>query len=187
MGLLGRWLTGSLSLALGLLMAVLAMQAPAVTHDYAAALLQVAREARRDVDQRTAAARQFYAMAASSDDQLVEALQAVEPSNAETLAASLARARRLQAGYDRIAASQPLLQPIVALSQAMRDERGDETVIRRTLVETFTPGIALSPAAVVYGLVGLLIGTLIAQLLLSLLGAATGLATRRGAARRHAR
>src|SRR5260370_4036513 len=94
MEFLGRWLTGSLSLGLGLLMAVLAMQAPALTHDYAAALLQVAREARRDVDQRIASARQFYTIAASADDQVVAALQAVEPSTAETLASSLERARR---------------------------------------------------------------------------------------------
>jgi hypothetical protein len=187
MGFLGRWLTGSLSLGLGLLMAVLAMQAPALTHDYAAALLQVAREARRDVDQRIASARQFYAITASADDQVVAALQAVEPSNAETLASSLERARRLQAGYDRIAAARPLLQPIIALSQALRDERGDEAIIRHTLLESYNPELTLSAAAAAYGLVGLLIGTLIAQLLLSLFGGAGRLATRRGKSRHYAR
>jgi hypothetical protein len=187
MGFLRRWLTGSLSLALGLLVAVLAMQAPALTHDYAAALLQVAREARHDVDQRIVSARQFYAITASGDDQVVAALQAVEPSNAQTLASALERARRLQAGYDRIAFARPLLQPIVALSQAVRDERGDEAIIRRTLLETYNPELTLSAAAAAYGLVGLLIGTLIAQLLLSLLGGAGRLATRRDKAGRYAR
>jgi hypothetical protein len=178
MGFLGRWLTGSLSMALGLLTAALAMQAPALTHDYAAALLQVAREARRDLDQRIASARQFYAIAETGEDQVVAALQAVEPSNAETLASSLARARRLQAGYDRITSARALLQPIVALSQAMRDERGDEVIIRRTLLETYNPELTLGAAATAYGLAGLLIGTLIAQLLLSLLGGARRLAMR---------
>lgn len=181
MGFLRRWLTGSLGMAFGLLTAVLAMQAPALTQDYAAALLQVAREARRDVDQRVASARQFYAIAVSGDDQVVAALQRAEPSNAETLAASLARARRLQAGYDGIADAHALARPVVALWQALRDERGDETIIRRTLVETFHPEISLSPTAAVYGLVGLLIGTLLAQLLVALLGGAARLATGRRA------
>jgi hypothetical protein len=166
---------------------VLAMQAPALTQDYAAALLQVAREARRDVDQRIASARQFYAISVSGDDQVVSALTAVEPSNAETLALSLARARRLQAGYDGIAGARSLAQPVVALWQALRDERGDEALIRRTLLETFHPEISLSAVAAAYGLAGLLIGTLIAQLLIALFGGAARLVTDRGRARRYAR
>lgn len=180
MSFLRRWLAGSLSMALGLLLAVLAMQAPALTHDYAAALLQVAREARRDVDERIGSARQFYAIAVRGDDQVVAALHAIEPSNAETLASSLDRARRLQAGYDRITGARPLLQPIAAAWHALHDERGDEAIIRRTLLETYTPEISLSAAAAVYGLVGLLLGTLAAQLLIALFTGAARLVTSRG-------
>jgi hypothetical protein len=187
MAFLRRWLTGSLGMALGLLMAVLAMQAPALTHDYAAALLQVAREARRDADQRLASARQFYTVAGEGEDEVIGALRLAEPSNAETLAAALGRARRLQAGYDRIAAARPLLQPLVALWQAMDDERGDQAILRRTLLESYTPQLSLSVAAGIYGLAGLLLGTLAAQLALALLAAVTRLMSARRRLRRYVR
>jgi hypothetical protein len=93
MRFLKRWLSHSLRLALALLLAVIAMQAPAFTNDYAAALLQVSADARRDVDQREAAARQYYALQAGDDGSLIQALQAHEPANAETPRA-LSRSRR---------------------------------------------------------------------------------------------
>lgn len=182
MGFLRRWLTGSLSLGLGLSMAVLAMQVPALTQDYAAALLQVAREARRDVDERIASARQFYAIAASGDDAVVAVLRAPEPSNAATLAAALDHARRLQTDYDGIIAAPALLRPLVALGQAARDGRGEAAIVRRTLIETYTPQVSLSIAAAVYGLGGLLLGTLLAQLLVALMSGIARLVARSGAA-----
>jgi hypothetical protein len=182
MGFLQRWLTGSLGLGLGLSMAVLAMQAPALTQDYAAALLQAAREARHEIDERIASARQFYAIAASGDDAVVAALRAPEPSNAATLAAALDHARRLQADHDGIEAAPALLRPLVALGQAARDGTGETAIVRRTLVETYTPQVSLSIAAAVYGLGGLLLGTLLAQLLIALMAGTARLAAGRGAA-----
>lgn len=172
-----RWLEDWLGLALALLAAVLTMQAPALTHEYASALLQVARDARHDIDQRMESARQFYAISATDDDGFIAALRAVEPSNAETLAASLGRTRHLQACYDRIAAARPLFQPIVAAWQAMRDDSGERAIIRRTLLETYVPSIGLNLAAAAYGLAGLLLGTLVSRALLS---AGGGLARRFG-------
>ena len=75
MRFLKRWLSHSVRLALALLLAIIAMQAPAFTHDYATALLQVSADARRDVDQREAAARQYYSLRAGDDAALIAALQ----------------------------------------------------------------------------------------------------------------
>jgi DUF2937 family protein len=187
MGFIRRWLSRTLSLGLGLALALLAMQAPAVTHDYAVALLQVARDLRRDADERIASARQFYALAAASESDLIEALRRVEPSNAQTLAASLQRAGRLQADYDAIAAAAPLAQPLVALWQALREDAGDQAILRRTLFETYNPQISLTAAAAVYGLGGLLLGTLLAEMLLAAFSGAVRLWARRTTAGRYAR
>jgi hypothetical protein len=166
MRFLGRWLTDALNLALALLGAIAMMQAPALTQAYAAALLQVARDAHRDTDQRMASARQFYSIATDTDDGFVAALRGFEPSNAETLAAALDRARRIGAAYDRIAQAGPLLQPLVALWQAISDRGDDTAIVRRTLAETYDPQVTFRVAALIYGLAGLLLGTLAARLVL---------------------
>ena len=57
MSLIRRWLSESISIALALLFAALAMQAPAFTREYAAALLQVAQDPRGDIQQRKASAK----------------------------------------------------------------------------------------------------------------------------------
>src|SRR5258708_39451132 len=124
MNLIRRWLSESISIALALLFAVLAMQAPAFTREYAAALLQVAQDARRDIEQRKASARQFYGIKAAGDEQFGAALQSFEPSNAETLALSLQRTQTLQGAYDSIAGAPPLLRPLDAARDARPDEPG---------------------------------------------------------------
>jgi len=176
MGLLRRWLSHSLALALALLCAVLAMQAPALTHDYMAALLQVGREAQRDIDEHLATARRFYAIAGDDEDSVVKALAAVEPANAESLAQSIAHARGLDAAYRELDGTTPLLRPIIALGDALAEERRDRAEIWGTLFETFEPQITLTFDAGVYALIGLLFGTLAAQLLLALARAAARLA-----------
>ncbi len=109
-GFFGRWLSDALRLGLPLVLALATMQVPALAHGYAAALLQIAEDARRDIEQRKAAARRFYRDAGDADEAVIAALQAVEPSNAEALAASVGRARALRAAHDRIQASPPLLR-----------------------------------------------------------------------------
>src|SRR5690348_6290668 len=181
MSLIRRWLSESISIALALAFAVLAMQAPAFTREYAAALLQVAQDARRDIDQRMASARQFYGIKAAGDGPFVEALQSYEPSNAETLALSLQRTRTLQGAHDRIAAAAPLLRPLVAARDALDDEHGYKAKILRTLAGTYGAQLDFGMAAATYGFAGLLMGSLLAQLVLSTFRAGGRRLTRRRA------
>jgi len=50
-------------------------------------LLQIVEDARRDIEQRKASARRFYRGAGDADEAVIAALRAVEPANAEALAA----------------------------------------------------------------------------------------------------
>jgi len=179
MSLIRRWLSESISIALALLFAALAMQAPAFTREYAAALLQVAQDSRGDIEQRKASAKQFYGIKVTGDDQFVAALQSFEPSNAETLALSVQRTQALQNAYDRIAGASPLLRPLVAVRDAFEDEHAYKATILRTLAGTYSAQLDFSIAAAAYGFAGLLIGSLLAQLMLSAFGVLTGRRRRR--------
>ena len=78
------------------------MQAPAVTREYQAALLQLVRSSDQEIAQRKTSARRFYGIAAGEDEgRFLAQLRAVEPSNAETLAAAFDRQRSLRAGLSR--------------------------------------------------------------------------------------
>ena len=173
MRLITRWLSRGLGLGFALLCGVLAMQAPAFTDAYGTALLQVAADARRDIDQREDSARQYYGIAARADGDFVEALKSQEPSNAEALERSIAHAGRLRAAYDKIAQSPALLRPIAALTDAANDPEGDKAAIWRLSWQSFTPRIDLSFAAVVYGFAGLMLGSLLAELVAAALARAT--------------
>ena len=165
MRFLRRWLSHSVRLASALLLALIAMQAPAFTHDYATALLQVSADARRDVDQREAAARQYYALPDGDDASLIQALQTHEPANAETLARSLDRVAALQAALDHVGASPAVLQPLVALADAAHDPSGYKAAIWRTELKIYIVHLDLSAAAILYGVAGLLMGSLLGHLL----------------------
>jgi Protein of unknown function (DUF2937) len=169
MRFLERWLADWLTLALALACALAALQAPGLAHDYAAALLQVSREARRDIEQRMVSARQFYAIAPADDAAFLEALHKVEPSNAETLAAAIDRAHRIELAYGRIADARFLLQPIIAGWEMLSAPRDDTAGIRQTVLETYHPGVSLTVAGAVYGLAGLALGTLMSRALLAML------------------
>lgn len=170
MNLLGRWFSDTIRIGLALVIAILAMQAPALTREYASILLHVSQDARRDIEQRETSARQFYGITAETDDQLIAALTSAEPSNAETLALSIDRARTLQTAYDQITSSRPLWQPISAVRNALQDDHGYKANIWRALLDTYTMQIDFSAAAAAYGLAGLLVGSLIAQLVLAACG-----------------
>lgn len=183
-GFVGRWLSDALRIGLPLVLALGAMQVPALAHGYAAALLQIAEDARRDIEQRKAAARQFYRGAGNTDEDVVAALRSVEPSNAQALAASVERARAFRAAHDRIEAEPPLLRPVTALFDIAEDPaRGDKWAVLRTALDTHAPQVVLSAAAAVYGLAGLVAGSFLAELLVSAFGAALapGRRGRRGA------
>ena len=169
MGFLARWLSDALHLGLALALALAAMQVPALAHQYATALLQITEDARRDIEQRKAAARRFYRGAGDSDDAVIAALRAVEPSNAQALAASVERAGALRAAHDRIQAAPPLLRPVTALLDAAESPtRADKWAVLRTALDTHAPQVVLSAAAAIYGLVGLLVGSFLAELLVSM-------------------
>src|SRR5438477_8782301 len=99
---LAGWLFHSIRLAAALGLALVTMQAPAVTREYQAALLQLVRSSDQEIAQRKASAQWFYGIAPSDDEgRFLAPLRAVEPSNAETLAAALDRQRGLRASYNR--------------------------------------------------------------------------------------
>lgn len=166
MTLLGGWLLHSVRLAAALGLAVLAMQAPAATREYQAALLQLVRSSDQEIAQRKSSAQRFYGIAADADEpEFLSQLRAVEPSNAETLAAALDRQRSLRASYDRIEVSPALLRPLAAAKDIAADEGGPRRRIARTVFDSFAPQLDLSLAAVAYGLFGLFLGSLIGELL----------------------
>lgn len=164
MRFLRRWLSHSVRLALALLLAIIAMQAPAFTNDYATALLQVGADARRDIDQREAAARQYYSLPAGDDASLVQALQAHEPANAETLTRSVDRVAALRAARDHIGANPAVMQPLVALADAAHDPDGYKAAIWRTELQSYRVHLELTVAAILYGAGGLLLGSLLGHL-----------------------
>jgi Protein of unknown function (DUF2937) len=184
-GFFGRWLSDALRIGLPLVLALATMQVPALAHGYAAALLQIAEDARRDIEQRKATARRFYRDAGDADETVIAALRRVEPSNAQALAASVERANALRAAHDRIQGAPPLLRPVTAVLDAAEDPtRGDKWAVLRTTLDTHAPQVVLSVAAATYGLVGLLLGSFLAELLVSGFGAAFARGRRdRGGAR----
>jgi Protein of unknown function (DUF2937) len=160
------WFLHSIRLAAALVVALLAMQAPAVTREYQAALLQLVRSSEEDIAQRKASAQRYYGIASGEDEsRFLAQLRAVEPSNAETLATALERERSLRASYDRIEKTPDLLRPIVAAEDVAADEAGPRRQIAHTVFDSFVPQLDLSFAAAVYGLVGLFVGSLIGELL----------------------
>src|SRR5437762_7216192 len=166
---LASWLLHSIRLAAALGLALVAMQAPAVTREYQAALLQLVRSSDEEIAQRKASAERFYGIAPGEDDgRFLAQLRAVEPSNAETLAAALDRQRSLRASYERIERSPDLLRPIIAAKDIAADQGGPRR-ITATVFDSFAPQLDLSFAAVVYGLVGLFLGSLIGELVVAAL------------------
>jgi hypothetical protein len=164
MRFLRRWLSHSVRLGLALFLALVAMQAPAFTANYTSALLQVGNDARRDIDQREAAARQYYNLPAGDDAALIAGLKPHEPANAQTLALSVDRAASLQDTRNRILAQPTLIQPLIALADAAHDPAGYKAAIWRTELQTYVVHLDLTIAAMIYGLTGILLGSLLGQL-----------------------
>jgi Protein of unknown function (DUF2937) len=145
-------------------MAILAMQAPAVTREYQGALLQLVRSSGEDIAQRKGSAQRFYGIPIENEERFIAQLRSIEPSNAETLASARARERSLQASYDRIDREAILWRPITAARDILSDDTGARRQIAQTVLESFAPQLDLSFAAAIYGLAGLFLGSLIAEL-----------------------
>lgn len=172
---IGRWVADCLELIFMLAGALLFMQVPAVTHTYAVALQQVAQDARRDIDQREANARQYYHLPPDAGDAVViRALRPVEPSNAEALQQSVSNAAMFSDTQARIGAAWVLDQPITAVWDAVQRPDPAKLAVLRTSLDTYVPQIALGLAAAVYGIAGLLIGGLLGHSLSAVPGAVTG-------------
>jgi hypothetical protein len=155
-----------LAAALGL--ALVAMQAPAVTREYQAALLQLVRSSGQEIAQRKESAQRFYGtVPGETEEQFIARLRTVEPSNAETFAAALDRQRSLQASYESIEASPALLRPFAAAKDVLGEDGAARRNIAQTVLDSFSPQLDLSLAAAVYGLTGLFLGSLIGELLIS--------------------
>jgi hypothetical protein len=122
--ILAAWLLHSIRLAAALGMALLAMQAPAVTREYEAALLQLVRSSDKETAERKASAERFYNIPTENEDRFLARLRAVEPSNAETLAAALERGHSLRESFNRIERASDLLRPIVAARDGAMQEIG---------------------------------------------------------------
>jgi hypothetical protein len=163
---LARWVAHCLQIALMLAGALLLMQIPALTHAYTVALLQVAQDARRDIDQREQDARRYYHLAPDANDQaVIAALRPVEPSNAETLQQSLARTDMFDATHALIMRATPLARPLVATWDALARPTSDKLAVLRTSVATYVPQLALNLAAAIYAVGGLLTGGLLGHAL----------------------
>ena len=164
---LGRWFSDALRVALTLAGALLLMQAPALSHDYAAALRQVADAVDRDIAGREATARTYYAdLQSASEADLLAALRTREPSNAAGLEQSRARNATLVAALERIDGSPALLRPLAAAwDLATVPDEGKQAVARQA-IDSFIPALQLSAAALVWALVGVAMGSFLAQLLL---------------------
>ena len=162
--LLGAWLLHSVRLAAALGMAIVVMQAPAVTREYQAALLQLVRSSGEDIAQRKASAQRFYGIPIENEERFITRLRAVEPSNAETFADVLAREKSLRASYDRIERDPGLWRPITAARDVISDDTGARRQIAQTVFESFAPQLDLSFATAIYGLAGLFLGSLMGEL-----------------------
>jgi hypothetical protein len=158
MMLLGAWFFHSVRLAAALGVAIVAMQAPAVTREYQAALLQLVRSAGEVIAQR------FYGIPIENEELFITRLRAVEPSNAETFADALAREKSLRASYDSIEHDPDLWRPITAARDVLSDDTGARRQIAQTVFESFAPQPNLSFAAAICGLAGLFLGSLIGEL-----------------------
>jgi hypothetical protein len=167
MMLLVAWLLYSIRLGAALALALLAMQAPAVTREYQSALLQLVRSSDQEIAQRKSSAQHYYGISPGGDEKrFLAQLRAVEPSNAETLAASLELEHSLQESYHRIAQAPDLLRPIVAAKDVVAHEEGPRHQIARTVLDSFVPQLDLSFASAIYGLVGLFLGSLLGEILI---------------------
>jgi hypothetical protein len=166
---LARWLSSAWILSVSFVAALIVMQAPALTDAYMAALLQVASDARADIDQRIASAQRYYGIAGQNERQVIDALARSEPSNAETLRLSTERAATLRAVYDRLASAPALLRPALAVVDAAADPSGYKRNVLRLVFESYVPTVPLSLAALVYGVAGVVFGSFLGHVVLSIL------------------
>ena len=166
MGFLGCWFSDALRLALSLAGALLFMQAPALSHDYAAALAQVADAENRDITSREATARTYYNLPSAPEASLLATLRDREPSNAAGLDQSRAEADALGTALAHIDQSAPLLHPLVAAWDLVTAPDQGKRAVAEQAVRSFAPALQLSAAALIWALAGVVLGSFLGQVLL---------------------
>jgi len=165
MGLIGRWLSGTISIAAALIAAVLAMQAPALSEHYAAALFQRELELSRAIDLSLDSARSVYRLEGQAEDRVIDFLRQQEPASAQAIANLVDRREALRAAYDRIDGRSPAMRPI-ALWQDYAGASPETRDVLKSAIRTFHPEIQLSETAALYAVGGIALGTLAAQIVL---------------------
>jgi hypothetical protein len=178
-GFIGRGLADALRLALPLTLGLMLMQLPALAHAYSVALLQIAEATRSDIEQRKAAVRRYYRDAGESDEAVIGTLRRVEPSNADGLAASVAKARAFAAAHARIEAAPPLLRPVRAVLDLSDDPLGEKRAVLRIAADTHAPQIALNAGGIGYLVLGIVLGAFLARMLVGAAAALAGERSRR--------
>jgi len=164
---IGNWLADTIRFALALGLALAAMQLPALSQSYTAALLQVSTGTERDVARRLEIAREFLRLPPGTPDAEVEAaLRRSEPANAAGLDQSRGTAAILRESHASLSAAPPLLHPILALWDGLHDSRADKRSILRIALDQHVPSVLLSTGPLTYGLAGLMFGLLLAQTLI---------------------
>ena len=166
MNFFGRWFSDVIRLALSLAGALLFMQAPALSHDYAAALAQVADSQNRDIAGREATARTYYDLQTASEVNLLATLRDREPSNAAGLDQSRAEADALATALARIEQSATSLRPVIEVWDLFTAPDAGKRAIVEQAVRSFVPALQFSVAALIWALAGLVLGSLVGQLLL---------------------
>jgi hypothetical protein len=148
MMLLAGWLFHSIRLAAALGLGLLAMQAPAVTPEYQAALLQLVRSSDEEIAQRKASAGRFYGIATGDDERrFLAQLRAVEPSNAEPWPprsiASAACAHRMTGSKAAriccVRSRRPRMSPVIKQVLAIRLPRRFSRALRRSSICPLPP------------------------------------------------
>ena len=116
------WLLHSIRLAAALGLALVAMQAPAVTREYQAALLQLVRSSDEEIAQRKASAERFYGIAPGEDEDAFS--PSCAPWNRRMQKPSPQRsAARVACGHRITGSTQPrLLGPVVATKDVAEDK-----------------------------------------------------------------
>ncbi|MDO9503704.1 DUF2937 family protein [Falsiroseomonas sp.] len=169
MRFLARWLGQSILMAAGLIGFLLAVQAPAWTEHYTAALQQRAEELRLDIDGRIDAMRRYYDLPATAPrEDIARLMMEREPANAAALREADQRRILYETAYSRIRAASPLFRPLVA-GRLIITDAGPLSAVAESASASYSARLPLTLDALSYGLFGLVLALFLVEILFSLL------------------
>lgn len=174
MRFLARWLGQSILMAAALCGFFLAVQAPAWTEHYIAALQQRAQELQLDIDGRIETVRRYYALdAALNTEEVRRLLTEREPANAAALRAAELRRATYENAHTRLTDSSAMLRPLLAARLVVTDA-GALSAVADSAFANYTPRLPLTLDALAYGVLGLVLALFLVELLFSLLRGLAG-------------